>query len=318
VLRWFEPYRGGDGLLAEVPGWVLIDWSAVPVAGTSAALNALWARGLRDFEAMAEWLGDAGRAAWAGQRRRGVAAGFEEFWDPARALYRDHRVDGVVRPATSRHTNAAAVCAGIVPAERLAGLAETLADRSRLAHSAPAFERLTGGDLEAGVSLVTHGNPPPDWDVEREVLEAQPFFRYVVHDALAEARRADLVADACRDWGAFLRTGETSWPETWAGGSHCHGWSSTPSRDLVVYTLGVGPAEPGFARARVAPAPGDLEWAEGTVPTPHGPLWVRAEAERLALDSPVPVVVEWAGETHELSPGRHELTGSHRTEARHG
>jgi hypothetical protein len=309
VLRWFEPYRAGDGLLAEVPGWVLIDWSAVPVAGTSAALNALWARGLRDFEAMAEWLGDAGRVAWAADRRRGVAAGFEEFWDPARALYRDHRVDRIVRPAASRHTNAAAICAEIVPADRLAGLAETLADRSRLAHSAPAFERLTGGDLEAGVTLVTHGNPPPDWDVETKILEAQPFFRYVVHDALAEAGRADLVADACRDWDVFLRAGETSWPETWAGGSHCHGWSSTPTRDLVVYTLGVQPAEPGFARARVAPALGDLEWAEGTAPTPHGPLWVRAETERLALDSPVPVVVEWAGETHELGPGRHELTG---------
>jgi len=312
VLRWFEPYRGRDGLLTEVPGWVLIDWSAVPVAGTSAALNALWARGLRDFEEMAEWLGDAGRAAWAGERRRAVTAAFEQFWDPGRALYRDHRVDGVVRPATSRHTNAAAICAGIVPAERLAGLAETLADRGPLAHSAPAFERLTGGELAAGVSCVTHGNPPPDWDVESRILEAQPFFRYVVHDALAEAGRADLVADACRDWGAFVRVGETSWPETWVGGSHCHGWSSTPTRDLIVYTLGVRPAAPGFTRARVAPALGDLEWAEGTAPTPHGPLWVRAEAGRLALDSPVPVVVEWAGEVHELGPGRHELTGAPR------
>ncbi|MBS1676472.1 MAG: alpha-L-rhamnosidase [Actinobacteria bacterium] len=308
VLRWFEPYRGVDGLLAEVPGWVLIDWSAVPVAGTSAALNALWARGLRDFEEMAEWLGDAGRVAWAEDRRRGVATGFEEFWDPRRGLYRDHRVDGVVRPAASRHANAAAICAGIVPAGRQAGLAETLADRGRLAHSAPAFERLTGGEMAAGVSYVTHGNPPPDWDVESRILEAQPFFRYVVHDALAEAGRADLIADACRDWGAFVSAGETSWPETWTGGSHCHGWSSTPTRDLIVYTLGVRPAEPGFARARVAPALGDLEWAEGTAPTPHGPLWVRAEAGRLAFDSPIPVVAEWAGEVRELGPGRHVLT----------
>lgn len=309
VLRWFAPCRGPDGLLAEVPGWVLIDWSAVPVAGTSAALNALWARALRDVEEIAEWLGDGHRAAWARSLRDDVAAGFEAFWDPQRALYRDHRVDGAVRPAASRHTNAAAICAGIVPAERLAGLAATLADRSRLAHSAPAFERLGTGDLHAGADLVAHGNPEPSWDQERRILEAQPFFRYVVHDALAEAGRADLVADACRDWGAFVRAGERTWPETWVGGSHCHGWSSTPTRDLVVYTLGVQPAEPGFARARVAPALGDLAWAEGEAPTPRGPLRVRAEADsgRLAIDSPVPLDVEWGGERLQLAPGRHEL-----------
>jgi alpha-L-rhamnosidase len=314
VLRWFVPYRGPDGLLAEVPGWVLIDWSAVPVAGTSAALNALWARGLRDLEEMAEWLGDGHRASWARGLRHEVAAGFEDFWEPRRALYRDHRVAGTVNPAASRHSNAAAICAGIVPAERIAGLAATLADRSRLAHSAPAFERLGTGDLEAGVDLVTHGNPPPTWDQERRILEAQPFFRYIVHDALAEAGRADLVADACRDWGAFVRSGERTWPETWVGGSHCHGWSSTPTRDLIVHTLGVQPAEPGFARARVAPALGDLRWAEGTAPTPRGPLHVRADAEAglLTIDSPVGLDVEWAGERRQLGPGRHELRAATR------
>lgn len=307
VLRWFEPYRGADGLLAEVPGWVLIDWSAVPVEGASAALNALWARGLRDFEELAEWLGDGHRAAWARDRRGAVAAGFEQFWDPGRRLYRDHRVDGEVRPASSRHTNAAAICAGIVPPERLPGLAATLADRGRLVQFAPAFESLAAGDLEAGVYYVTRGNPEPPFDPEAKILEAQPFFRYVVHDALAEAGRADLIADACRDWGAFVRGGETSWPETWVGGSHCHGWSATPSRDLVVYTLGIRPAEPGFARARVAPALGDLDWAEGTAPTPQGPLWVRADPTRLQIDTPVPVTVEWSGELQDLPPGRHDL-----------
>jgi hypothetical protein len=314
VLRWFLPHRGPDGLLADVPGWVLIDWSAVPVAGTSAALNALWARALRDVEEVAAWLGDGHRAAWARELRHDVAAGFELFWDPERALYRDHRVAGTVNPAASRHTNAAAICAGIVPAERIAGLAATLADRSRLAHSAPAFEHLGSGDLEAGVDLVTHGNPPPRWDQETRILEAQPFFRYVVHDALAEAGRADLVADACRDWGAFVWAGERTWPETWVGGSHCHGWSSTPTRDLVVYTLGVQPAEPGFARARVAPALGDLRWAEGTAPTPRGPLRVRADAETglLTVDSPVALDVEWGGERRQLDAGRHELRSSTR------
>jgi len=235
-----------------------------------------------------------------------AAAGFEVFWDPDRSIYRDHRVDGTVRPAVSRHTNAAAICAGIVPADRLPTLAEALADRAKLVHSAPAFERLTSGDLAAGVDLVTHGNPEPTWDQQARILEAQPFFRYVVHDALAEAGRPDLVADACRDWAAFLQKGETTWPETWSGGSHCHGWSATPTRDLIVYTLGIRPAAPGFTRAHIAPALGDLPWASGTAPTPFGPIAVEVHPDHLTLDTPIPATVEWHGH-HDLPPGHHNL-----------
>ncbi len=39
---------------------------------------------------------------------------------------------------------------------------------------------------------------------------------------------------------------------------------------MVFYTLGVTPAEPGYATARVAPSLGSLQWARGSVSTPHG------------------------------------------------
>ena len=289
VLRWFLPYRGLDGLLFDVPGWVLIDWSDVPVSGTSAALNALWARGLRDFEDMTRWLGDNGRADWARRLRADVRRGFETFWDGARWLYRDHRLEGHVQPSVSRHTSAAAVCAGIVPRDRLSEIALALADRTRLAHSSVSTEAFDAGEFERGLGFVIDGRPQPRWDVRTEVLEAQPFFRYVVHDALAAAGRADLVADACRDWSRLLGDDVMTWPESWAGGSRCHGWSSTPTRDLIVHTLGIAPAEPGFTRACVEPALGDLEWAEATVPTPCGPIRVRAERDRVDVEAPMPV-----------------------------
>ncbi|MEE3922491.1 hypothetical protein V2I01_41740 [Micromonospora sp. BRA006-A] len=94
------------------------------------------------------------------------------------------------------------------------------------------------------------GPPQPDWDVDRQVVAAQPFFRYVVHDAVAALGGAEHVARLCRDWRALLTEETDTWPETWSGGSLCHGWSATPSRDLPLYTLGAGPAAPGFARAR--------------------------------------------------------------------
>ena len=307
VLRWFLPHQGEDGLLDRVPGWVFVDWSNVQLEGTSAALNGLWARGLRDFAELSTWLGDHGRARWAREAWTRVRDGFEVLWDERRGGYVDHRVDGLVRPAMSRHGNAAAVVGCLVPASRLPQVAALLADRSRLARSVPHLEAMAVGDRALALRHLVEGPPAPAWDVDRDVLEAQPFFRYVVHDALAEAGRADLVADACRDWKVFLDAGESTWPETWAGGTRCHGWSSTPTRDLVVHTLGISPAEPGFTRARVAPRLGDLEWARASVPIPQGVLTVDARRDRLDLASPVPVLVDTGAAQLDLPPGQHTL-----------
>jgi hypothetical protein len=291
VLRWFEAFLGGDGLLHDVSGWVLLDWASVYSAGTSSVLNALWARALEDLAEMAAWMDDAGTAAWATTRRAGVAEAFELFWDEGRGVYVDHVVDGAPRRPAAQHPGAAALAAGIVPSGRRTRVVERLLDRSRLIRHSWVMDTVTvGGDASGFVHLVT-GYPEPTWDVERQMVEAEPFFRYVLHDGLARAGRADLVAEACRDWRVFLEGGETTWPECWTGGTRCHGWSSTPTRDLIVHVLGIQPASPGFAAVRVDPALGGLSWARATVPTPHGSLSVEAHADgRVEIDSPVRVV----------------------------
>jgi hypothetical protein len=88
------------------------------------------------------------------------------------------------------------------------------------------------------------------------VVAAQPFYRYVVHDALAELGAADRIAVLTRDWLGLLETGPTAFREVWEGGSLAHGWSSTPTRDLVTYVLGVTPGRPGYETVRVAPRMG--------------------------------------------------------------
>jgi hypothetical protein len=39
---------------------------------------------------------------------------------------------------------------------------------------------------------------------------------------------------------------------------------------MATRVLGVTPASPGFARIAIRPELGDLQWARGVVPTPHG------------------------------------------------
>lgn len=62
--------------------------------------------------------------------------------------------------------------------------------------------------------------------------------------------------------------------------SFCHGWASGPTAFLSQTVLGVKPAEPGFKRVLIAPHLGNLKWAEGTYPTPLGPIKVRHERRR--------------------------------------
>jgi hypothetical protein len=236
-------------------------------------------------------VGNAGSAAWARERYEGVRTGFEVFWDEPRGVYIDHIDRGVAGRAAAQHPGAAALAAGIVPAERVARVVAGITDRSRLIKHAWVMDKVTVDGGGAGYVHMVMGYPEPEWDAETQMVEAEPFFRYVVHDGLARAGRADLVADRCRDWSYFLDRGETTWPEDWNGGTRCHGWAATPTRDLIVHTLGIAPAEPGYAAVRVAPALGDLEWARAVVPTPHGPITVEAHADgRVEVDSPVPVV----------------------------
>ena len=61
--------------------------------------------------------------------------------------------------------------------------------------------------------------------------------------------------------------------------SLCHGWASGPTSWLSEYVLGVQVVEPGMKVVRIAPHLGDLDWVEGTFPTPHGVIKLRHEKQ---------------------------------------
>lgn len=54
--------------------------------------------------------------------------------------------------------------------------------------------------------------------------------------------------------------------------SLCHGWSSGPAAWLSEHVLGVRIVEPGCRTIRIEPHLGDLEWVEGSFPTPYGAI----------------------------------------------
>ena len=56
--------------------------------------------------------------------------------------------------------------------------------------------------------------------------------------------------------------------------SLCHGWASGPTAWLSRHVLGIEIMKPGCKEVRIRPNLGNLEWAEGSFPTPYGDIHV--------------------------------------------
>jgi hypothetical protein len=305
ILRWYTAYVDDSGTIADVPEWNLVDWSSIFLSGRSSILTALWARSLAEFAQLADVAGNGGSAEWARDLYAAAAKGYEDFWDDIRGLYVDHIVDGERRPAASQAANASAIISGLAPADRWAGIVERITDPDRLVVRSWIGSETGGYDAQKMIDQA-EGIQRIDWDPEREIVLAEPFFAYAVHDAVAKAGRAELLVDLVRRWDQFLTDGYDTFGECWGWGTPVHGWSSTPTRDLVAYVLGITPEEPGYARVRVAPRLGRLREAAGAVPTPHGPVEVRVSGGEAVVDSPVPVlVIHEDGSQAELPAGTH-------------
>ncbi len=284
VLAWYAQYLGDDGLVGHLPEWSLVDWSAIYLDGRSSIINGLLARSLDEFARMADYVGNAGDAAWATGIAQCVRDGFDTFWDAERDCYLDH-VDGATTvPSSSQLANAAALLADAVPPHRRARVLDSLVTNL-------VTRSWIGGQGDSAVRRAANaltGRLEPDWDVETEHVRAQPFGSALVHEALLQAGRIeDLVADV-RTWNQFLTGGYDTFGESWEWGTPCHGWSSCPTADLVRGVLGVTPLEPGFTRARIAPRPDLAPGLAGSVPTPFGQLRIACRDERVEVASPVP------------------------------
>jgi alpha-L-rhamnosidase len=307
VLRWYLPYLDERGTLAYVPEWNLVDWSSVHVTGRSCILTALWARGLREFAEMSDYVGNNGNAAWARELITAAETGLEDFWDETRGTYVDHIVDGERRPAASQAAGATAIASQLAPHGRWKRIIDAITDpdalvvRSWIGSDEGGYDDTKMAEQAQGVQRI-------DWDADREIVLAEPFFSYVVHDAVALAGEAGLLVTLMRRWSQFLTDGFDTLGECWGWGTPVHGWSCTPTRDLITYVLGVTPGEPGFGSVRIAPALGTLGSAAGSVPTPHGLVTVEVIDETVSIDSPIPIVyVDPQGVETSLPAGTHAL-----------
>jgi alpha-L-rhamnosidase len=159
---------------------------------------------------------------------------------------------------------------------------------------------------------------------------ATPYYNNYVIFAMSELGHTQDAMDFVRRyWGGMIKEGATSFWESYDQSwnkhdSHLHlnaddgtgyfvslshGWSTGATNWLTERVLGVRPSAGGFSKCDIQPDLGDLAWAEGDVPTPHGLVHVKASQSGIEVKLPkgVTATVVYNGKSTVLDASRHGL-----------
>ncbi|MGI5460840.1 alpha-L-rhamnosidase C-terminal domain-containing protein [Streptomyces sp. CA-249302] len=255
------------------------DYAFLSRTGRITYYNALYVQALNDAARLARLLGhEADASRWTTRAGAVKDAINSHLWDGAAGAYLD---SGTGPARHAQDGNALAVTTGIADADRAA---------SALAH------------LD-GTTQRPYGNAFMDNDTifDGASQRVYAFTSYPEIVARFTAGRADSALDQIRrtyGWMDRHDPGITNWEGIGPGGSlyedaytsMAHGWSTGVLPALTHQLLGARPTTPGYATWEVRPHPGDVTWAQGQLPTPHGPLRVAWENSatvfRLGVDVP--------------------------------
>ena len=227
----------------------LVDWPPAERDGfvfrdVNAVINAFHYRNLREMADIASALGKTEDAKGFTERAARVKDAFNRvFFRPDAGLY----ADGEGTDHASLHANAAALAFGLVPEKRMARVADFL---------------------------------------EQKGMVCSVYFAQYLLEALYAAGRDAaalrlMTATGDRSWLGMLEQGSTVTLEAWnlkakPNLDWNHAWGTPPLNVIARYVLGVRPTKPGFAEYEVKPRLGGLTGVEGVVPSPRGPIVVRA------------------------------------------
>jgi hypothetical protein len=161
------------------------------------------------------------------------------------------------------------------------------------------------------------------WPADQPVPVGSPWFLFFTLETMLTLGKVNEALTIIREqWGRMLGKGATTFWETFPGyrsghwsRSLCHGWSAAPAYFLSTQVLGIQVAAPGYTRVRIVPHRYTLDWAEGTVPTPYGDVYVRwtrtNHGMEVEIKLPSGVTGELAGE--DLTEQFHYVSGAQGT-----
>ena len=278
LLGKFATYVGSEGLVSQAPDYMFMDWVTLgglpahhpPAEIGMGYMTALYYKALADGIRVSEITGESDKASSYRNLRAGILPAYNSLlWDPSAGLYKD----------------------GVSHLSKVAPHQWMPADRGTVTHSAQ--------NNSMAVAYGLADDKKPEELMKRTLAiqpwNLQPYFMHFVFDAMDRSGVYDKEAnDWLRKWTINDQT--QSLLEANGMGDLSHGWTSTPLYQMSSRILGVEPASPGFGRILIRPRPGGLEWASGSVPTPHGPVQVswKISGGQFTLHATIPSQAESA------------------------
>lgn len=243
------------------PFWNFFDWVRIDQDQKTVLHNSLFFVGAIDAALkQAEVLNDHTHVDWLLTLRTRLTGGINRLWDETKQTYPDSiRDNGKISPSISQHTSFLSLLYDVVPQE----------------HAAAALKNLT--------------SPP-----RKMVKVGSPFAALYLYEAYEKFGMEDeIIKETYKHYLPMVESGATtvweSFPcgtiggDGWPTRSHCHAWSSAPTRFLNRIILGIKDTSPGAATIQISPRLNGLTWASGTTATARGPVQVEWKLENKTL-----------------------------------
>lgn len=262
LLRLRNPRSGLVEALDRVP---YVDMSRINRGGTSMGLNAFIYGGLKCGLRLLAELGEEDLDSLQADCENLLQAIRTSFWDPELRLYVDRPATELENTEPSGLGNALAIRYEIVTTEQLPGCLDFVEECAR--NNLPVQQARTTFDFHYSA-----------------------YTSYFLLQVLYESGRHDAAEHYIRrEWRRMLDGGaHACWEYFVPSHSLCHPWAATAAVYLSNYVLGLRPEGKGNPDVFVFdPRPGTIEWAEGAIPHPRGPIRARWRMRNGELESSI-------------------------------
>jgi len=244
--------------IRDIVDWPLAERDGNEMKPVNTVVNAFHCLALQRMSLISEALGkSADAASFRAAASKTLASLNTKLVDPATGLY----VDGEGSSHTSLHANMFPLAFGLVPPDRVA--------------------KVTAFVKSKNMACSVYG--------------AQFLMDALFDNGEAAHALALMTADNDRSWTHMIeRVGTTIALEAWdtkykPNQDWNHAWGAAPANILPRKVLGVEPLQPGYSRILIRPHLGNLAWAEGRVPTQHGPVALRFDADQQSFRAMVEI-----------------------------